>query len=195
MTWRQWPGLAVRILLVLGVAAVIPGLSARHLDRVACRGSESAIFLLEAQAVPTATQIPCFERLPVGWRYGESDVRSGRVRVWLDSDRAGDKAVELTLSGSCDISGATPTELVDGPVGVQRYDRAVAPGARQTVSYFRFRGGCVTYRLAFTPESAPSIYRQADRFLGFTPRGVYVKGVRKDEDLTLCGAEAPPCPG
>jgi len=53
----------------------------------------------------------------------------------------------------------------------------------------------VTERLSFTRQSAPALYDQADQFLGFTPRTVYVDGVRGDEGLTLCGAEAPPCPG
>src|SRR5213079_2855479 len=164
-------------------------------DQIACQGTDSAIFLLQAQSVPSATQVPCFDRLPVGWRYGESDVRSGLVRVWLDSDRAGDKAVELILSRTCDVSGAQPIELANGPRGVQRFDRPDTADARETVSFFRFAGGCVTYRFAFTRRSAPSIFRQADRFLGFTPRRVYVEGLRHDDGLTLCGAEAPPCPG
>ena len=195
MSGREWSGLGVRLLLVAALAAVIPGLSVRHLDRIACRGSESAVFLLEAQAVPTATQLPCFDRLPVGWTYGESDIRSGRVRVWLDSDRAGDKAVELTLSRGCNVSGANPVEVPDGPPGVQRYDRPTASGAHDSVSFFRFAGGCVRYRFSFTKDSAPSVFQQADRILGFTPRRVYVSGLRQDEGLTLCGAEAPPCPG
>jgi hypothetical protein len=164
-------------------------------DRISCRGGESAIFLLEAQAVPTATQIPCFAPLPVGWRYGESDVRSGSVRVWLDSDRAGDQAVELTLSRTCKLSDAQPVEVTNGPAGIQRYERPAGAEAPGTLTFFRFAGGCVTYRFAFTRQSAPSLFRQADRFLGFTPRRLYVEGLRHDESLTLCGAEAPPCSG
>ena len=51
------------------------------------------------------------------------------------------------------------------------------------------------YRFAFTRQTAPTLFDQADQFLGFTPRSVYVHGVREGEGLTLCGAEAPPCPG
>jgi hypothetical protein len=56
-------------------------------------------------------------------------------------------------------------------------------------------GGGVTYRLSFTRAAAPALFDQADQFLGFTPRSVSVDGVRQDEGLTLCGAQAPPCPG
>jgi hypothetical protein len=78
---------------------------------------------------------------------------------------------------------------------VRRYQ---APTARQppaTVRYYVFTGGCVRYRFAFSQQTAPALFDQADQFLGFTPRSVYVDGIRGIEGLTVCGAEAPPCPG
>jgi len=50
----------------------------------------------------------------------------------------------------------------------------------------------VTYRLSFTRQTAPELAGQVGRFLGFTPRWVYVKAIRRDQGLTLCGADAPP---
>ena len=64
-----------------------------------------------------------------------------------------------------------------------------------TVHYYLFTGGCVTYRLAFSRQSAPELVDQADQALGFTTRSRYVNGVRNKQRLTLCGAGAPPCPG
>ena len=64
-----------------------------------------------------------------------------------------------------------------------------------TVRYYLFTGGCVTYRLAFSRQSAPALFDQADQFLGLTTRARYVNGVRENQGLTLCGAGAPPCPG
>jgi hypothetical protein len=61
-----------------------------------------------------------------------------------------------------------------------------------TIRHFLFTGGCVRYRFAFTRQTAPALFKQADQHLGFTPRSVYVRGVRKDSGLTLCGAEARP---
>jgi hypothetical protein len=194
MTRHDWSAVAIRVFLVGALAAIIPGLSVRHQDRMACRG-DSAIFILEAQAVPTATQIPCFFPLPVGWRYGESEVRSGLVRAWLDSDRAGDRAVELVLRQSCDVSRATRVQLKDAPPGLARYDEPLSLHPRSSISYFRFQGGCASYRFSFTKRSAPLIFQQADRFLGFTPRDTYVRSFREQEDLALCGAGAPSCPG
>lgn len=49
----------------------------------------------------------------------------------------------------------------------------------------------MTERFSFTRRTAPVLFAQADQFLGFTPRSVYVRDVREMEGLTLCGAEAP----
>jgi hypothetical protein len=195
MNWKSWSVLGIRGILVMTMAAVIPGLSHEHRDRVACRGNTSAVFVLEAQAVPSATQIPCFSRLPVGWKYGVTEFRPGLARTLLDSDRAGDKAVELVLAPTCDVSRAIRDPAAHVPRGVARFDEPRSLHPHSSVSYFRFTGGCVTYRFSFTQEKAPTIFQQADLFLGFTPRREYVAGVRHDESLTLCGAGAPPCLG
>jgi hypothetical protein len=182
------------------VAAVAGGCAAQRHDDPSCRGSDSSIFLLQAQAVPSATLIPCVLPLPGGWRHGGSEVRSGLARFWLGSDRAGDRAAEVTLAADCDLSGATQLPPPPGGGSLQRYGlrRYEEPAGRHphtTVRHFVFAGGCVTYRLAFIRAAAPALFDQADQFLAFTPRQVYVDGVRQDEGLTLCGAQAPPCPG
>ena len=179
------------------VATLVPACAARQHQQqlVSCRSSNSAFFLLEAQAVPSATFIPCVLPLPAGWSFGGSDVRSGLARFWLDSDRAGLRAAELTLTRTCDTSGAVPAPLVPGTAGLSRYDQSTDPGHPDALSYFRFIGGCVTYRLSFAKGAAPRLFNEADHALAFTPRSVYVTGVRDDTGLPLCGAGAPGCPG
>jgi hypothetical protein len=185
---------------VVLVAAVAGGCAAQRHAQPSCRGSDASIFLLQAQAVPSATLIPCTLPLPGGWSHGGSEIRSGLVRFWLNSDRAGDHAAELTLSPTCEVSGTTQLPPSTGAAslqryGLRRYEEPTAPHPHATVRYYVFTGGCVTYRLAFTRQAAPALFDQADQLLGFTPRSVFVNGVREDERLTLCGAEAPPCPG
>ena len=196
-TTRASRQLAVAAAVVTG-AVLVSGCVASRYERVSCTSnSRQSIFVLEAQAVPSATLMPCANPLPGGWNVGGFEVRSGMARFWLDSDRAGTRAAEARLTSSCDVAGATqlsPTTSRDAPP-VQRYE---APTARQppaTVRYYLFSGGCVTYRLAFTRQTAPALFDQADQFLGFTTRSRYVNGVRKKQGLTLCGAGAPPCPG
>jgi hypothetical protein len=190
---RAWGPIAVAL---VASGMVVSGCAASHYQQVSCSGrSRQSIFLLEAQAVPSATLIPCILPLPGGWSYGGSQVRSGLARFWLDSDRAGTHAAEVRLTRTCDLAGATELPLRSPPAGLRGYEQPTARQPPSTLRYFVFPGGCVTERLSFTRQSAPALYDQADQFLGFTPRTVYVHGVRDDEGLTLCGAQAPPCPG
>ena len=62
--------------------------------------------ILSAQAVPTAALLPCIAALPAGWSISGTDIASGRASFWLDSDRAGPRAVTVTLTATCDTSGA-----------------------------------------------------------------------------------------
>jgi hypothetical protein len=117
------------------------------------------------------------------------------VRFWLDSDRAGADAAEVRLTPTCDLTGATQLPPAKGTAAVRHYEEPTARQQHATVRYYLFTGGCVRYRFSFTRQTAPELFDQADQFLGFTPRSVYVNGVRDDQGLTLCGAEAPPCPG
>ena len=181
------------------VAVAVSGCAGHQHQQPACSG-DSPIFILSAQAVPSATLLPCTLPLPGGWSHGGTRVRAGRVRFWLDSDRAGIRAAELTLTATCDLAGATllPPSADEAGLrryGLRRYEGPLARHPGATVRYFRFTGGCVTYRLAFTRQTAPALFDQANQMLAFTPRSVYVTGVRRDDRLPLCGAEAPPCPG
>ena len=190
---RAWGPIAV---VVVAASVVMSGCAASHYQQVSCSGrSRQSIFLLEAQAVPSATLIPCILPLPGGWSYGGSQVRSGLARFWLDSDRAGSHAAEVRLTPACDLAGATELPLRSPPAGLRGYEQPAARQPPASVRYFVFPGGCVTERFSFTRQSAPALFDQADQFLGFTPRTVYVDGVRDDEGLTLCGAQAPLCPG
>ena len=85
--------------------------------------------ILAAQAVPSAALVPCVSELSSGWLVGGADVASGRSVFWLDSDQAGPRAVTVTLSAACDVTGDQP-EPSDQP-GTQRFDQPppAAPGS------------------------------------------------------------------
>ena len=75
---KAWVRIAVAVLAGTMVGS---GCAASHYQQVSCSGrSRQSIFLLEAQAVPSATLIPCVLPLPGGWSYGGSQVRSGLAR-------------------------------------------------------------------------------------------------------------------
>src|SRR4029453_12633016 len=132
MRWRR------RIGRVAAIAIVVPTLascSARAGDATEanCPIEDGELFVLMAQSVPSATLIPCIEALPAGWMYGGSDVNDALARFWLDSDRGGLHAVEVSLTASCRITGAVDvtnsTSEGGGRVSLEA-DEAVTFGLR-----------------------------------------------------------------
>jgi hypothetical protein len=99
---------------------------------------ETAVFL-QLQAVPSAAFGPCIEELRVGWDYVRQFAESGRAVFWLDSDRVGDRFVEVNLKDSCDPGSAIPQG--SGELGIDLFVRvdeepvnieiAVVPVARR----------------------------------------------------------------
>jgi hypothetical protein len=61
--------------------------------------------ILAAQAVPSAAMLPCIAALPPGWSIGGADIASGKVRLWLNSDRARPRAITVTLTAACGTAG------------------------------------------------------------------------------------------
>lgn len=178
------------------LATSLPACANRGSFAPSCIASDSPLLTLMAQAVPSATQLPCVGSFPVGWTYGGSDVRSGFARFWLDSDRAGIRAVEIDLSASCDTTGATPVTPTAGETHMRVYERQDgAPPGRVRERYFVFTGGCVTYRYGTGTIGTALLVGEANLALAFYPRSLLVARIRNEVDLTLCGAGAPPCPG
>lgn len=158
-----------------GVMLLFPGRG--NVLRPAC-GTGRTMQLM-AQAVPSATRLPCVRSLPVGWVVESTSVVSDRASFTLAFDVGlgqppgpGELAlltpVTVTLTATCPSPGP---------------DAAVLP----------VDGGCVTYRTSI-PEGdglVPSF--DADGGLSFVDRVDLVRFVDQEEHLTLCGAGAPPC--
>jgi hypothetical protein len=124
-----------------------------------------------AQAVPTATQLPCVELLPAGWTVSDVFVRNGRVRFSLDSDRVGARAVQVFFQQFCTLGKVTRVPS-DHP-GTRRYQEVISiePGRRyQGAVHYLFQGGCVTYRLDFRSDEQARPLGEALLALGFVPR-------------------------
>ena len=131
----------------------------------------TALVVLMAQAVPTASQLPCVELLPAGWRVSDVFVRNGRVRFALDSDRVGTHAVEVVLEQFCDFGQAT--RVPSDHAGTRRYQEVISiePGQRyQGAVYYLFPGGCVTYRLDFRSDEQARPLGEVSLALGFVTR-------------------------
>jgi membrane-associated phospholipid phosphatase/serine/threonine protein kinase len=152
-------------------------------------GTGTAMVLM-AQAVDTATLLPCIETLPTGWDFGRAELEHGLARFWLNADDSGERALTVTLTHVCPLDGE---EVRIDAGGSQGLDVALTrQPLRQSGSYV-FDGGCATYAVSL-PTGALSFVNDADAALGFTPREAIVQSVAREEELSVCGAGAP-CPG
>ncbi len=143
-----------------------------------CRSTK--VLILAAQAVPTATMVPCVQLLPAGWSYGPVDIRTGRARFSLDSDRAGISAVRVTLVEHCDTTRAT--EIPTDELGTRRFElvEVVTPGFGGT-RFYTFLGGCVSYQLRFQEEGR-ILVNEATLALSFVTREKLAEDVRRISD-------------
>jgi hypothetical protein len=150
--------------------------------------------ILAAQAVPSAALVPCVAALPAGWQVHDgADIARGHATFWLDSGLAGGQAFAVTLSATCDVSGAQQVRS-DQPE-TRRFDRPLSqqPQFAQQRFYI-FPGGCVSYQFNFAGGGSPLLAIQASGAVGFMPRAKLVNRVTNTEGLALCGRGAA-CPG
>jgi hypothetical protein len=176
--------LAVACLLLAGCVRPVAGELTREPDCTR-QGAEEGTgpVLLMAQAVPTASQIPCVDLKPAGWTVGETFVRNGRARFTLDSDRVGQGAVQVILERTCKFGRVTrvPSDHPD----TRRFQEVIAiePGKRyQGAVYYVFRGGCVTYRLDFRGGDQARPLGEVTLALGFVTRAAVAKGLSDFSD-------------
>jgi hypothetical protein len=150
--------------------------------------------ILAAQAVPSAALVPCVGVLPAGWSvYASAEIVSGHATFWLDSDVAGGQALAVTLSATCDLSGATQVRS-DQP-GTRRFDRPLSQRPQfAELRFYTFPGGCVSYQFRFTDGASPLLASQASGAVHLMLRARLVDYVQNTEGLALCGRGAA-CPG
>lgn len=97
-----------------------------------CETEERGRLILFAQAVPTASAVPCLEELPAGWLIESIETRSGEAVVVFENDTH-DVDATARLTEGCSITGEG--QSTDNPeVVVYR----TASGALALV----FAGGC-----------------------------------------------------
>jgi hypothetical protein len=172
---RRLAPLALACLLLAGCVQPGNGADFAQAREPACRyqGRQgTALVVLMAQAVPTASQLPCVELLPAGWSVRDVFVRNGRVRFSLDSDRVGMHAVQVVLEQFCSI-GPKVTRVPSDHDDTRRYQEVISidPGRRyQGAVYYLFTGGCVTYRLDFRSDEQARPLGEVSLALGFVTR-------------------------
>ena len=188
--------LAVAMLAIITAAvgetgnAFFPAARNLGVHAPACGTGHSMI--LSAQAVPSAALLPCITALPSGWTIGGADIASGKASFWLDSDRAGPRAVTVTLTATCDTSGAR--QIPSDQPGARRFEHPLSLVPQFSgLRFYTFPGGCATYRFSFARGTSPVLAVTADNALAFQSRSTLVNYVRHTEGLALCGRGAA-CP-
>jgi hypothetical protein len=149
--------------------------------------------ILAAQAVPSAAFIPCITALPSGWSAAPSQIASGKASFALNSGPAGLQTVTITLTATCDISGAR--QIPSDQPGIRRFERPLSLVPRYSdVRYYTFPGGCATYRFVFAPGAPRVLAAAVGHAVAFMPRSALVSYVRRTQGLALCGRGVT-CPG
>jgi hypothetical protein len=189
---------SLRTVIALAMGAVLlSGCGAQRNQSVPfCPGPDrsAAAVVIMAQAVPSAAFVPCISEFPAGWTFGGERLRSGRPEFWLDSDRAGFRAVTVSLTASCDVSKAVEVPSETGALQLRRYEEPNAlPPKFFGNRYYVFPGGCVTYRFTFARGGSYAQVVEATGALTFVERALGVRELAK-EGVTLCGRGAS-CPG
>jgi hypothetical protein len=154
----------------------------------------AAALILMAQAVPSAAYVPCISDFPAGWTFGGERIRNGGSEFWMDSDRAGFHALQVSLDPTCDVSNAVEVPPEAGEPPMKRYEEPkVLPPTFSGNRYYVFPGGCVTYRFSFLPGATFAQVVEANEALTFVARSLGVTELAKD-GLVLCGRGVR-CPG
>jgi tRNA A-37 threonylcarbamoyl transferase component Bud32 len=149
--------------------------------------------ILAAQAVPSAAFLPCIAALPSGWTAALSQIASGKASFALSSGQAGLQTVTITLTATCDTSGAQ--QIASDQPGMRGFERPLGLVPRYSdIRYYIFPGGCATYRFVFAPGAPRVLATTVDTAVAFMPRSALVSYVRRTEGLALCGRGAT-CPG
>jgi hypothetical protein len=157
-------------------------------------GRDTGAIILIAQAVPSAAFAPCISNFPAGWTFGGERINNGRAEFWLDSDRAGFRAVTVTLTPLCEVGKAVLVPPDPTQPQITRYEEPNSLPPRFFGNrYYVFPGGCVTYHFAFTRGGTFAQAVEAGQALSFVSRAVGVKALEV-EGVTLCGRGAS-CPG
>jgi hypothetical protein len=133
---------------------------------------------LQAQAVPSASRIPCFQAFPAGIqgalrvRNGESVLQFDRAGVDIKLNIADGLhvtaeagSVTIRLTATCAAHTTTAGQTI--APGVTRFKLEGPPGTSEVADVFR--GGCITYRAEAGSASA-RLLDQSQRAASFRAR-------------------------
>jgi hypothetical protein len=163
------------------VAVLAAGLAgACGADRAGAPACDDARRLaIVAQSVPDAAYLPCVGDLPPGWDVRRFEVTDRGTSISLGSDRA-DRPIEVELSASCELDGATATTPRDEGVRTYLLVDDLRPRYEGRLLDV-FPGGCITYEFAFERGPHVALMDELQRAVGLRAR----RDVRQALDADL----------
>jgi hypothetical protein len=176
------------IALALGLALTAPACATSASKLPPCNRPEDRTLILMAQAVPTATKLPCITAIPAGWTFGGSQVETDLARLWLDSDVGGVHAVQVDLVARCDTSGAVEVPPGPGEGGTKVFQLPISlPPSFVGTRFVVFAGGCLRTEYRFAADAPASLTVEADTAIGLIARSAVAAQVQDEFGLPLCG--------
>lgn len=166
--------------LVAG-CAVQPSDVGVRADCAPADGHVNPLLVLMAQAVPTASQVPCVGVVPSAWRRSTVEVRDGRASfAFSSSSTSGPDGPVLTvvMTRHCDVSGAT--EVPSDEPGTSRFERLKGvAGGYAGERFYLYPGGCTTLDFDLPAEGRVQQVGEASLAVGFVSRTSLREGVER----------------
>jgi len=188
---QRWSLRRVGLILLTMVIVVVAGAfslslffpSRGDVSPPACGRNRTMVLM--AQAVRSATRLPCIRSLPLGWSLSGATIVRGRATF------------ELLVMGGDGGNGSIQLQVGQGG-GAPAVDVTLTPTCSPTngdsmIKVFEVEGGCVTYRSSLPAGVGPVPSFNPGGGLSLAPRSQLVGFVDQDENLILCGAGAA-CP-
>jgi hypothetical protein len=186
--WSAGLGAAV-VLATGGCGAVYigargPDPAARPMQCTQPRGGVSGMHILLAQAVPTASAVPCLRGAVENWIVETFEVRDGRATIRFTYRFGDDETATVEMARSCDTRGAA--EVSSEQPGMRRYDREVRRGdVYASERYYVYEEACTWLRFNLTGRGADLRGAELSGALGFVSRESLDRGIRETTDGRL----------
>jgi hypothetical protein len=145
----------------------------------------SGMLVLLAQAVPSASAVPCLRDDVADWLVTVFEARAGRARIEF-THRYGDDddTAVVELTADCDVSAAR--EVSSRFDGVRRYDRPDArPDRYADRNWYVYPGACTAVRFNLSGAGADLRGAEISGALGFVSRADLDRRIRAASDGRL----------
>jgi hypothetical protein len=183
---------ALAVLALSGCSEAVDRVGALRCDQPDDQASHTLVLM--AQAVPTASAVPCLQAAPADWAIHDFSARRGEARFELSYlDTSDDpRGVHVRMTRRCDLDGAR-----EGPSdrpGMRRFDLQKRDGSSYSDKrFYRYPGACVEYHFDLRGTGANDQATDVSKALGFVPRDTIRRQIREITDgrLELDPSDAP----